>query len=126
MAHRKEIPPLDLAAIELPSDQVTVGQMRRRQPDLFTQENFSRISGDDIGIVSAVCLEEMLAQKAHAAAASLSDPYPDNDRLEAITWLNDHYRDYGLSSGLKQTRELVRTFEAAAANQAKAAFGRSF
>lgn len=125
MSAKQEVPPLDVTKIDFPSDKVTVGQMRRLQPESFTQANFVKLRGDEIPIVSAMCLEEMLAQKAYASAAGLPDPYPDDDRLESIRWLYDEYAQYGLSSGVKHTRELVRGFEKAAVQLAKAALGQS-
>lgn len=121
---------IDHAAIRYPSDKVTVGQLRARQPELLNGLSGPPFTSKPISvldIVATMALEQKLAEKAFATAARLADPDPDPlaGRGEIIDMLNEDYCRYGISSGLRQTREHVRAFEGAAANQAKAPRGAS-
>ena len=120
---------LDHVGMQYPSDNVTMGQLRARFPELFNGKAIysNRLSSLTLDIVGTMALEQALAEKAFAKAAGLPDPDPDPlvSRREAMRMLNEDYRRYGISSGPQQTRELVRSFEAAAANQGKAARGTS-
>ncbi len=113
-------PRLDLSALALPSDQVTIRSLRAAQPELF--------GGDDdvdwpvwssIHLFATIAVERTLARKAFAAAAGLPDPAPDEGRRDLMLMLHDDYQDYGISQGLQHTYQLVRQFESAAAEQAK-------
>lgn len=122
-------PEIDHAKMQYPTDKVTVGQLRARQPELLNGKALytSRLTNTTLAIVGTMSLEHDLAAKAFAKAAGLPDPDPDPlvSRREAMRMLNEDYRRYGISSGLQQTKELVRAFEAAAARQGKAALGTS-
>ena len=114
---------IDLSAIALPSDHLTLGQLRRRQPTIFDRFRVPRISADLLEALATVHLENTVARRAFAAACAQPDPHPEEDRGELLRLLNDEYCRYGISSGLQQTRELVRALEAAAVRQAKVARG---
>jgi hypothetical protein len=114
---------LDVSNITLPSDQVTVGQIRRIQPELFSPAMGGPI--DDVYILAVLSAELLLAEKAYAKAAGLPDPWPDWPRKGVVDSLDEDYRRYGLSTGLKQTHELVRNFERQVAKQAEGRHGPS-
>jgi len=116
---------LDPAAISLPTDRVTLGDIRRCQPKLFTPESLlERARFDRAEILATLHIELTLAEQSFARALGRADPYPEDSRQELLQMLNRDYRRYGLSTGLQQTRELVREFEAVAARQANAHLGR--
>lgn len=125
----KEVPSLDLKTMLFPSDRVTISLQRRDQPDLFSEKGLFGPRGFDhavvMNILATMDSERILARKAFAAAAGQVDPCPDDDRLELITLLNDDYVRLGISSGIHQTRLLVRDFETIAARQVTADRGRS-
>lgn len=110
---------LDLAAIDFPSDKVTLGEMRRLEPSMFVPGKFFQWHLDDVGIISTLDVEMVLAETAFAKRAKLPNPHPEVARSEAIAWLNDGYKECGLSSGLQQTKLLVREIESAAIRQAE-------
>lgn len=115
---------LDASTIDLPSDRVTVGQIRRRQPYLFTSEGY-RQSLLDIDVIAIADVEVALAAKVFAATLKLPDPRPHDDPRDLVDILNTSYREWGLSSGMQQTKQLVREFQEAAVRQAKALRGKS-
>jgi hypothetical protein len=129
MPHEKEVPSLDLKAMLFPSDRITVSQMRRDQPNLFSEKGLFGPRGYNhvlnLNFRATMNSERILARKAFAAAAGQADPCPDNDRLELIMLLSDDYKRFGISSGIHQTRLLVREFETVATQQAKGARGPS-
>jgi hypothetical protein len=110
-------PVLNVSAIDFPTDRLTLGQLRRFQPEVF-----ETLDGDvtDIEALPTFDLERALARKSFALALGLPDPHPDDDRQVSIRTLDRDYRRYSLSSGLQSTQQLVREFERAAAEQAKA------
>ncbi|QOJ14160.1 MAG: hypothetical protein HRU75_05725 [Planctomycetia bacterium] len=116
-------PRLKHAAIAYPLDSVTFGQMRRREPLLFdhvVMENKGRIE-----VIATHVFEQVLAEKTFARHLALPDPYPRFDRSEILSALNDSYKEYGISTGMQQTRQLARDIEAAAARQAEPFTGKS-
>jgi len=122
-------PQVDHTRMDYPSDRVTVAQLRARFPELLNGNGLykSELSSTTLDIVATMALEQSLAAKAFAKAAGLPDPDPEPlvNRRETVEMLNEDYRRYGISSGIQQTRELVRSFEAAAASLGKAAKGSS-
>jgi hypothetical protein len=108
--------------LKLPSDRITLGQMRLQEPNLFTRENPNGIL--DAEGISLQRIEQELAEWAFAAAAGRS-PEPIDDRPEVIEILTRGYQRYGLSSGMNQARELVRQLEAEAAQQGARIAGKS-
>ncbi len=129
MSAEEEVPSLDLKSMPFPTDRVTISQQRRDQPNLFSEKGLFGSRGFDhavgLNILATMKSERVLARKAFAAAAGQADPCPDDHRLEVITLLSDDYVRLGISSGIHQTRLLVRDFETKAAQQAKSARGPS-
>ncbi|NUQ12169.1 MAG: hypothetical protein HUU26_07585 [Gemmatimonadaceae bacterium] len=99
--------------------------MRRHDPEVFTFDRLTDARADSIDAVATHGLELVLAERSYARAAGLSDPHPGDNRTETISLLNDAYKEYGLSTGMQQTRQLVRDFEAQAIRQAEKVRGRS-
>jgi hypothetical protein len=122
MADEQEAPRLRLALLQFPTDALTIGDLRRAQPKLFSEEGLFR--DFDIGpiysldAITFMRSERILAQKAFAVAAGLPDPWPKEDRGVEIEDLNRYYVQMGLSHGLRETGQMVRAFEKAAAQQA--------
>jgi hypothetical protein len=120
----KDKPILKLDLIAFPTDQITIGQLRQRQPQLFTEKGIfgparkGYSARGQIDAFTAMESERRLAQKAFAAAAGQPDPHPDVDRMEERRYLNEEYVAYGLSSGPQQTNQLIRDIESSAARQA--------
>jgi hypothetical protein len=126
MSKRVQLPGFDPAAITFPSDAITLGQMRRHDPEAFS--SFSRLMNaraDEIDAIGTHGMELVLAESAFARAAGVSDPHAQHWQEEYRSLLNDAYKEYGLSTGIQQTRQLVREFEAQAARQAENLRGRS-
>jgi hypothetical protein len=116
--------PFDISQVAFPTDRLTLGDIRKRQPHLFTGlfgASEPRYHLSDLQIFATLSVERVLAKRAFAAAAGLPDPHPLGSssamftRQEGVWMLNDDYKRYGLTAGLHQTREMVRRFEAAAA-----------
>jgi hypothetical protein len=113
-------PKLDLSTLAFPSDQVTIKELRSVQPHLFAGDDPDAGAVNPAVIVFAtIAVERVLARKAFAAATGLPDPHPDEDRRELVRMLDSDYRRYGLSRGRHHTNQLVKSFEMAAADQAK-------
>lgn len=120
------LPGFDPTAIAFPSGAITLDQMRRHDPEAFS--TFSRLMdarADDIDAIGTHCMELALAESAFARAAGISDPHHQHWQKEYRSLLNDAYKEYGLSTGMQQTRQLVRDFEAQAIRQAEKVRGRS-
>lgn len=114
----------DISSIEFPTDRITVGQMRRDQPELLDADRpFVRAHLESPDALYATRMEHVLARKAWAAAIGLPDPAPERERLEEIGQINKVYTRFGISTGRQQTLELVRRFEAEAAQLAKLSVG---
>jgi hypothetical protein len=113
----------DPIPIPFPSDAITLAQMRRRDPQLFTRETLMKSGCLDA--FATYCFEYTLAANAFAKALGQPDPYPRSDRAGFISALNDAYKEYGLSTGMQQTRLLIRNLETAAIKQAQKSRGAS-
>ena len=116
-------PSLDSSAIAFPMDVVTLGDMRRREPELFAGP-FVMSTASNSDVLATHSIERLLAEKAFARAAGFTEPFPGESRAALVDDLDEAYRGYGISSGIQATRELVRKFEAAAAAQAELLLGR--
>ncbi len=119
MSKRVRLPGFDPAAIAFPSDAITLGRMRRHDPEVFTFDRLTDARADSIDAVATHGLELALAESAFARAAGVSDPHDQHWQKEYRSLLNDAYKEYGLSTGMQQTRQLVRDFEEQAARQAE-------
>ena len=112
-------PDVDHTLIDFPSDRITLGQMRKREPNLFERASLEVESPAQAEGHSLYSIELRLAERAFAAAAGHPLEEGSFDREWYLEVLDDAYQRYGLSSGTHETRELVRAFEAKAAEQAK-------
>lgn len=116
--------PADLSAVSFPTDQLTVADMRKDQPDILNSHRALIDSrADDVYVLSTLRSEVMLAKKAWAKAIGAPEPWAVLPRRDLVTDLNHMYMRYGLSTGRKQTEELVRRFEAEATRLAKLSIG---
>lgn len=118
-------PKLNMSDMKFPTDQITIGQMRRRDPGMFEGEKAMWSSTD---ADAARCFEIALATRAFARRLSLPDPCSHwGSREELVDCLNSTYMapEFGISSGMAQTRELCRDIEAAAERQAEKYLGKS-
>ncbi len=116
-------PRLNLTVIDFPSDRITFGQIRRYEPDLLDEGNILKSDLSALDVIAIHYIEQNWARKVFAKAAGLPDPEPGMARQDTVDELNRAYKEYGISSGLNETRELVRRFESAAAAQGRAAGG---
>lgn len=104
--------------IMYPADAITIGQMRRIEPDLFAANALGGYAGGAEAL-SLHCWEQVIAEKAFAVACSLADPFPEAERGEIVAIIDHGYQSYGISSGARQSLELVRDIERSAASQAR-------
>lgn len=115
----------DPSSIEYPSDAVSLGAMRKLEPQLFQNQELDELDATGIGIVAAHRFELRLAEKAFASAMSTPDPDPSLSRKDIAETLDEEYRRYGLSSGPHQTELLMKEIENAARQQAARLRGQS-
>jgi hypothetical protein len=110
----------DCATLEFPSDAITLGRMRRKEPYLFSLAALDRVGLANIDVASVLRREIMIAEKSFDKALRRPDPFPDGSshRDVLIEDLKEAYQEYGLASGDKSALELIRRLEAAAAAQA--------
>lgn len=116
----------DLSSITFPSERITLGQMRKVEPEWFSTDR--EMLDNNLVVVhgiNALRVEQILARKAWAEAIGLPDPDTFHSRATEVEYLTDIYKDYGISTGPQQTEELVRRFETEAAKLAKISAGQS-
>lgn len=115
--------PEEPSLVAFPSDAITLGQMRRHEPELFTLGAISKRS--DCDAFATHWWERVLAENAVANAEGRQLPHPDVDREHVVTeLLHEAYADYGLSRGIHETRRIVEQFEKDAVGKAKSQHGR--
>jgi hypothetical protein len=112
-------PRLDLSKMRFPTDRITIGQLRAEQPDIYMSENLRRMESVDANVFATMITEIEFAETAFAKALGLPAPHPKESQQERISWLNDDYKRYGISTGAQATRQLAREIEKAAVEQAK-------
>lgn len=118
---------LDISKIPLPSDAITFKQIRESHPEIFdSNKSYFKAHSSDLDIVCVFDLEQACAKKAFADACGFDDPDPLKPREAIVEMLDTAYREYGLSSGLKQSRELIRRFEKLAFEAGRSVKGPSF
>jgi len=115
---------LDVTKMSFPTDALTVGQLRRRQPNLFVTEGRAKAHLSDLEVIPTLAIEMSLAEKTFCRAMSQPDPCPGDTRAMLVQMLNEDYCRLEISSGLHQTRQLARAIESAAVKQAFATTGR--
>jgi hypothetical protein len=133
-------PKIDLAAIDYPTDKLTVKMIRKRFPKAFDVEPESdaytgnglrplhRVSIDNV-LAAVVDYERVLADWAFKEA--LGQPVSKAgrrllDRETTVESLASDYVKFGLARGEHEANELVRGIEAQAAAQARQHGGRPF
>jgi hypothetical protein len=128
-------PKIDFAAIDYPTDKLTVKMMRQRSPHAFDTEprpewgpyivtesrsRFRRMSMDKV-ISHAVDSERKLAEWAFKKA--LGQPVEDRgfpgDRETTLECLSSDYIKWGLARGEHEASEMLRSIEAQAVAQAR-------
>lgn len=134
MSEEQQEPPLtrsqsgqavcDLEAIDFPTDRITLKHIRQLNPGLFA-DLMGEVDFDSIDAFTAHKYERVLAENAFAQALGLEPPHKDFERFEPLESLDSDYQRYGLSTGIHQTRELIRSFESEAARQARRFQGRT-
>lgn len=91
---------------------------------MFEYGPLIKIGANKIEAIAAHCLELTLAEKAYCRARHLPDPHPSTDiQCDIIPALNHTYTRYGISTGLQETRQIVRRIQIAAARQAGTRLG---
>lgn len=120
-------PAVDFESLSYPSDRLTIGDIRRTEPQLFAHDdpNVLDKAWQDSEIAVMLWAERGLAHKAFAKAAGRPDPHSGlgTDRSDLMQALADTYRRYGLASGPKLTVQMARDVEKQAAAQARAQLG---
>lgn len=112
--------PKDVSSIAFPSDAITLGQMRKQEPGLFTDNALQSTKLLDCDAVATHWWERVLAENAIARAAGRSLPHPDVDRTHVVNdLLHEAYEMYGLSKGIHETGQMVQRFEQDAVRQVK-------
>ena len=120
MSTRDRSPPaLDLSSIELPTDRLTFGMIRKAEPNLVDTEFLRRSGLLSSEPFFSAAWERALAAKSFAKVAGISDPYPDHNRDEIVEMLDSGYRACGLSSSREETEALARTLEGRSMRQAR-------
>jgi len=113
---------LNVSALDLPSDRITFGQVRRAHPDCFdTYQKSSERSISSLNVAATIATELILARNAYAKAKGLPPykPMDQKERRREIDGLDADYCEFGISTGPRQTFELIRKLERDSANQAK-------
>lgn len=114
-----DAPPIDFSRLSFPSDKLTVGTIRAKAPRFF-QPRVVRFTDVEEGLLLT---ERIVAEKAYAAALKQPDPHPDWRQDDLTLALMDVYKQFGLTTGIKHTRELKKGIEAAAKAQAQEHLG---
>jgi hypothetical protein len=119
MSPQNDTPKLDFTSIPFPTDQLTIGDMRKEDPDLF-HGGYDSLSApaSHINALATCHIEHKLACRAYVKALGQSDPYPLHPRQDDVDALVDSYRKYGLSRGKNESLQLIERIESAARSQA--------
>lgn len=118
MGEETRTPRFDPKGIKFPTDAITLGRMRAEDPAIFTIRGMGKAVASEIDALLVHNVELQIADRAFELALGRPEPMGDT-RQDQIRMLNQAYKEYGLSSGMHQTRQLVRDIEAAAVEQAK-------
>jgi hypothetical protein len=118
----REFEQLDFSGMRFPSDQLTIGTLRRvnwalfdkglygesdGQPRYFFDAEKADHAGDDVGNI--LYCERMIAASAYAAARGISPPDAEIEILEDD--LAERYCKYALATGPAHASELIRDIE---------------
>jgi hypothetical protein len=132
MTDAPEYPPIDLYAIPLPSDKLTLGQVRAIEGKVNGTDG-AFVGGMEMrssrcrAIPSLITLsyEMELAENAYERALGFPDGEPAPGRAELVRRLRELWAEDGLSTGDKATEEMIRAIERAATRQAEKHLGRN-
>ena len=115
----REKPKFDPSKLEFPSDKITMGKLREFYPYIFhDHDNMDKHNISDLGVTGIIAMELSLSENAFRVALGEQGMSRDNRHMD-IQALHDDYVTYGVSSGPKQTMQIVRRLEADAAKLAK-------
>jgi hypothetical protein len=108
---------------DLPSDKLTLGQVRRDQPRLLMSTKGIEWGWGALSISTLIGMELEFAERTWAKA--VGEPVkPERESWDKfVDGFNEFYVDLGLSSGPKQTEEILRRFETQVTQVAKQAIG---
>ena len=109
---------IDYTSIKFPSDRITVGDIRRENPERFESEVASRTDTLDL----VVYLERLLALGAYEKAMGKqgdSIGKTDMNREDCLKELTEYYGTYGVAKGIHHTEQLVRDIETQAVAQSR-------
>lgn len=109
---------IDFSKIDFPTDKLTFGQLRRRAANQAAFANLLQAELVDVDAFQVHCFEQTLAAKAVAKTVNAPDPDPTIDQASLISYLDEGYQELGLSTGIQQTRQLIRAIEDAACREA--------
>lgn len=119
----KEFEGLDLSTIRFPSDDLTIGTLRRMHPALFDKGIYSGHEAqpryflqadepghaeDDLG--SLLICERLVAANAYADGRGIARP-GGWDYADPKQELTDSYPRFGIARGGKHAKELIRDIE---------------
>jgi hypothetical protein len=94
-----------------------MGTLRTFYPQIFHDyKNIDQHALSDLGVSAIIATELVLAENAFRVAMGEKGMDP-LERRAVIATLNSDYNTYGISTGVRQTAELVRQMEKAAAKQ---------
>jgi hypothetical protein len=134
----RPLPPVDLTKIDFPTDSLTIKDLRKHAPHCFDlpapdghrsdvydlAEPYERLGLED-GFGAIISAERELAILAVRTAQGIAPPTGIDSREAIIETLTSDYISLGLASGKHHAEQLIRSFEQAAAEQAKAYAPRS-
>jgi len=129
MSEKRSFPPLDLSAIQFPSDKVTLGQVRTLDHSVngagvfSSADALSNARATDIYSIIPILNEMKLAEKAYAKSLGLPEPWPLVSRAEVVRLLREQWKEDGISSGEQLSTQYIRDIEQAAVRQAKLQLG---
>jgi len=116
---------IDYTTIVFPTDALTLGDIRRSLlPDIVRGEWPISASLTDVKGIEEAWIEQTLAAEAFRDELGVPPELCDEDREAHVERLNDLYLRMGWSSGMHQTKEIVRRFTDAARQQVRTAKGK--
>ena len=115
---------LNTRLLSLPTDRLTLGDLRRIDRRAFTAEGIDKCWLSDVSVFATLHNELSLAEKAYANAAGNPDPFPSDDPRELAEALKQEYVQFGICGGMAEAEELIRGFTRAAAQQGRPTKGR--
>lgn len=118
-----DTPVFDPSSIDFPTDRITIGQMRKAEPNGWRDAGGKRAGAEGLNIYA---LELRVAEDFFATALGLPSPESSlslSDDESLVECFNDAYVKYGISSGMEKTKQILRDFEAAVKKQAEQHLG---